>query len=75
MPYGFRVLVDRPSAFFPNTEFDDGRSINNSHSIHTSHLGLIYRFVRTGGGPMLKMMGAAPDSENQHGHHEHHDAM
>ena len=39
MPYGFRVLVDRPSAFFPNTEFDDGRSINNSHSIHTSHLG------------------------------------
>ena len=38
-------------------------------------LGLIYRFVRTGGGPMLKMMGAAPDSENQHGHHEHHDAM
>jgi hypothetical protein len=38
MPYGFRVLVDRPSAFFPNTEFDDGRSINNSHSIHTSHL-------------------------------------
>jgi hypothetical protein len=38
MPYGFRVLVDRPSAFFPNTELDDGLSINNSHSIHTSHL-------------------------------------
>jgi hypothetical protein len=38
-------------------------------------VGLIYRFVRTGGMPMLKMMGGSPDSEHQHGHHEHHDAM
>jgi hypothetical protein len=30
--------------------------------------GLVYRFVSTGGMPMLKMMGGAPDSESQHGH-------
>jgi hypothetical protein len=29
--------------------------------------------VRTGGMPMLKMMGGSPDSEHQHGGHEHHD--
>jgi uncharacterized membrane protein YraQ (UPF0718 family) len=36
-------------------------------------VGLVYRFVRTGGMPMLKMMGGSPDSEHQHGGHEHHD--
>ena len=35
--------------------------------------GLIYRFVRTGGMPMLKMMGGSPDADhhNDHGHHVH----
>jgi hypothetical protein len=35
--------------------------------------GLVYRFVRTGGLPMLKMMGGSPNSEHQHEHHEHHE--
>jgi uncharacterized membrane protein YraQ (UPF0718 family) len=30
-------------------------------------VGLVYRFVRTGGMPMLKMMGGSPDGERQHG--------
>ena len=34
-------------------------------------VGLVYRFVRTGGMPMLKMMGGSPDSDHQHEHHEH----
>ena len=29
-------------------------------------VGLVYRFVRTGGMPMLKMMGGSPDSGDQH---------
>jgi len=33
--------------------------------------GLIYRFVRTGGVPMLKMMGGSPDSEHDHNDHLH----
>ena len=32
---------------------------------------LCYRFVRTGGIPMLKMMGGAPDSGQEHDHHAH----
>jgi uncharacterized membrane protein YraQ (UPF0718 family) len=34
---------------------------------------LIYRFVRTGGVPMLRMMGGSPDDQHHHhhGHHEH----
>jgi hypothetical protein len=35
--------------------------------------GLVYRFVRTGGMPMLKMMGGSADSGHRHGH-EHHEA-
>jgi uncharacterized membrane protein YraQ (UPF0718 family) len=36
--------------------------------------GLIYRFVRTGGVPMLKMMGGEPDAETHHTHdHAHAD--
>jgi hypothetical protein len=31
-------------------------------------VGLVYRFVRTGGVPMLKMMGGSPESEHQHEH-------
>jgi uncharacterized membrane protein YraQ (UPF0718 family) len=31
-------------------------------------LGLVYRFVRTGGMPMLKMMGGKPDGEHTPGH-------
>jgi uncharacterized protein len=36
---------------------------------------LVYRFVRTGGMPMLKMMGGSPDAhgEHDHGHHSHDD--
>jgi uncharacterized membrane protein YraQ (UPF0718 family) len=34
--------------------------------------GLIYRFVRSGGMPMLKMMGGSPDAEHEHSHHEQH---
>jgi uncharacterized membrane protein YraQ (UPF0718 family) len=33
--------------------------------------GLIYRFVTTGGIPMLRMMGGGPDG--RHDHHDHHD--
>ena len=35
---------------------------------------LLYRFVRTGGMPMLKMMGGSPDDHgaHDHPHHEHH---
>jgi uncharacterized membrane protein YraQ (UPF0718 family) len=33
---------------------------------------LVYRFVRTGGVPMLKMMGGSP--EEHHEHHEHSDS-
>jgi uncharacterized membrane protein YraQ (UPF0718 family) len=31
---------------------------------------LVWRFFRSGGGPMLKMMGGSPDVE--HAHHESH---
>jgi hypothetical protein len=30
---------------------------------------LVVRFYRTGGGPMLKMMGGGPDDMAEHGHH------
>jgi uncharacterized protein len=33
--------------------------------------GLVYRFFRTGGLPMLKMMGGGPDDHAGHAHHEH----
>lgn len=33
--------------------------------------GLVYRFISTGGMPMLKMMGGAPDAAHDHGDHEH----
>jgi hypothetical protein len=33
--------------------------------------GLVYRFVRTGGVPMLKMMGGPPDGGHEHEHEEH----
>ena len=33
--------------------------------------GLIYRFVRTGGVPMLAMMGGGPDGWHGHEHHDH----
>jgi hypothetical protein len=33
---------------------------------------LLYRFVRTDGMPMLKMMGGSPDAEHDHSEHEHH---
>jgi uncharacterized protein len=32
---------------------------------------LVYRFVRTGGIPMLRTMGGAPDAEHRHEHHDH----
>lgn len=35
--------------------------------------GLMYRFVRTGGLPMLKMMGGGPTDEPEHEHHHHGD--
>ena len=38
---------------------------------------LVFRFVRTGGIPMLRMMGGGPDDEHEHHHgdhgHDHHD--
>jgi uncharacterized protein len=34
---------------------------------------LFVRFFRTGGLPMLKMMGGSPDAEHDHGEHAHHD--
>ena len=34
--------------------------------------GLLYRFVTTGGIPMLRMMGGGPDDSHQHQHHDHH---
>jgi hypothetical protein len=30
---------------------------------------LVYRFVRTGGLPMLRMMGGPADGDHQHEHH------
>jgi uncharacterized membrane protein YraQ (UPF0718 family) len=33
--------------------------------------GLVWRFVRTGGLPMLAMMGGGPDSGSEHDHHQH----
>jgi uncharacterized protein len=33
--------------------------------------GLVYRFIRTGGVPMLKMMGGSSDGERKHDHEEH----
>jgi hypothetical protein len=35
--------------------------------------GLVYRFVRTGGMPMLKMMGGSPDNDVAHHHGDPHD--
>ena len=32
---------------------------------------LLVRFFRTGGMPMLKMMGGSPDDDAHHGHHQH----
>jgi hypothetical protein len=32
---------------------------------------LVIRFVRTGGIPMLRMMGGAPDAGHDHGGHDH----
>jgi uncharacterized protein len=32
---------------------------------------LVYRFMRTGGLPMLRTMGGAPDTEHRHEHHDH----
>jgi uncharacterized membrane protein YraQ (UPF0718 family) len=37
-------------------------------------VGLIYRFVTTGGIPMLRMMGGGPDDSHDHDHHHHHHA-
>lgn len=34
--------------------------------------GLVYRFARTGGRPMLQMMGGLPDGDHQHGHDHPH---
>jgi uncharacterized membrane protein YraQ (UPF0718 family) len=34
--------------------------------------GLIWRFVITGGIPMLRMMGGGPDDRDDHHHHDHH---
>jgi uncharacterized membrane protein YraQ (UPF0718 family) len=34
--------------------------------------GLLYRFVTTGGIPMLRMMGGGPDDSHDHHHHDHH---
>jgi uncharacterized protein len=31
---------------------------------------LVARFVKTGGIPMLRMMGGSPDAEHDHGHHD-----
>jgi uncharacterized protein len=30
-----------------------------------------YRFIRTGGMPMLKMMGGSPDGDHDHDHSSH----
>jgi uncharacterized membrane protein YraQ (UPF0718 family) len=32
---------------------------------------LVVRFIRTGGIPMLRMMGGSPDTGNDHGHDQH----
>lgn len=34
---------------------------------------LVYRFVRTGGVPMLKMIGGSPDDHSEHDHSHHHE--
>jgi hypothetical protein len=35
---------------------------------------LLYRFVRSGGMAMLRMMGGAPDGEHHADQHDHHPA-
>jgi uncharacterized membrane protein YraQ (UPF0718 family) len=34
---------------------------------------LVVRFIRTGGIPMLRMMGGTPDTEHDHGNERHHE--
>jgi hypothetical protein len=34
--------------------------------------GLLYRFVKTKGIAMLRMMGGGPDDSHDHHHHDHH---
>jgi hypothetical protein len=55
---------------------DDGIHWNYTTWLNIAFLAvavvLVWRFVRTGGGPMLKMMGGGPDDMAEHDHHAAH---
>src|ERR1700744_2047383 len=57
------------------TVMEDGISWNYTTWLNIAFLalaaGLVVRFVRTGGLPMLRSMGGSPDAEDDHCHHSH----
>ncbi|HEX5404654.1 MAG TPA: permease [Pseudonocardiaceae bacterium] len=72
---GLGLIPDRASAHLP----DDGVSWNYTTWLNIAFLlvagVLVVRFARTGGWPMLKMMGGNPDSDHSahdHSAHQHH---
>jgi hypothetical protein len=69
---GLGLIPDRSTAHLP----DDGVSWNYTTWLNIAFLlvaaVLVVRFVRSGGWPMLRMMGGDPDSgEHDHAGHEH----
>jgi len=69
---GLGLVPDRSSAHLP----DEGVTWNYTTYLNIIFLllaaALIVRFVRTGGIPMLRMMGGAPDDGHEdHGHEDH----
>jgi len=69
---GLGLVPDRSSAHLP----DEGVTWNYTTWLNIIFLllaaALIFRFVRTGGIPMLRMMGGAPDDGHEdHGHEDH----
>jgi uncharacterized membrane protein YraQ (UPF0718 family) len=68
---GLGLIPDRSTAHLP----DDGVSWNYTTWLNIAFLlvaaVLVVRFVRSGGWPMLRMMGGDPDGEHDHAGHEH----
>jgi uncharacterized membrane protein YraQ (UPF0718 family) len=74
-------LIFGAAGFIPSQRnamvMDAGISWNYTTWLNIAFLALavvlVVRFVRTGGIPMLRMMGGSPDAEHDHGHdHDHH---
>ncbi|MEN3265698.1 MAG: uncharacterized protein V7646_2592 [Pseudonocardia sp.] len=68
---GLGLVPDRSSAHLPN----QGVSWNYTTWLNIAFLvlaaALVARFVRSGGTPMLAMMGGHPDGDEHHDHHHH----